>query len=139
MGGRLSIAFIFVNKQNQQARKTYILVSLMFSIWRPMYGHHQTICCRFKKTAIHGLFLQDYLQKSRFLLLNIWQKINTQYLLSLFHHANCYSTFIFENKLQLVLCPHFLTLFGKKTPAVTVSPLISNQYFQVSMNFHCIS
>lgn len=26
-------------------------------------------------------------------------KINTQYLLSLFHHANCYSTFIFENKL----------------------------------------
>lgn len=34
MGGRPSIAFIFVNKQNQQARKTYILVSLMFSIWR---------------------------------------------------------------------------------------------------------
>lgn len=62
MGGRPSIAFIFVNKQNQQARKTYILVSLMFSIWRPMYGHHlfRQFAAVLKKNAIHGLFLQDY-------------------------------------------------------------------------------
>lgn len=61
MGGRPSIAFIFVNKQNQQARKTYILVSLMFSIWRQCMAIIRQFAAALKKTAIHGLFLQDYL------------------------------------------------------------------------------
>lgn len=32
MGGRPSIAFIFVNKQNQQARKTYSCVINVFNM-----------------------------------------------------------------------------------------------------------